>query len=214
MTRDEFKILVKGLKAVYTQPSFIPDRDAFEVWYGLLGDLDYRVCSNAIKIHMQTVEKEPTVASIRRQATRLQADSGELNEMEAWQLVLKAMRNSIYHADEEFAKLPPIVQKAVASPGQLREWAMAEDVDGTWMNVTQSNFMRTYRAETVKDREMQKLSPDILKLMGNEKKLEKICQYESKTVSIAEERKSVEKKAVQLTGKLRVAYDNMMKALG
>ena len=214
MTRDEFKILVKGLKAVYTQPSFIPDRDAFEVWYGLLGDLDYRVCSNAIKIHMQTVEKEPTVASIRRQATRLQADSGELNEMEAWQLVLKAMRNSIYHADEEFAKLPPIVQKAVASPGQLREWAMAEDVDGTWMNVTQSNFMRTYRAETVKDMEMQKLSPDILKLMGNEKKLEKICQYESKTVSIAEERKSVEKKAVQLTGKLRVAYDNMMKALG
>lgn len=27
MTREEFKTLVKGMKAVYAQPTFIPDQD-------------------------------------------------------------------------------------------------------------------------------------------------------------------------------------------
>lgn len=31
MTREEFKTLVKGMKAVYAQPTFIPDQDAFNV---------------------------------------------------------------------------------------------------------------------------------------------------------------------------------------
>lgn len=30
MTREEFKTLVKGMKAVYAQPTFIPDQDAFK----------------------------------------------------------------------------------------------------------------------------------------------------------------------------------------
>lgn len=41
-------------------------------------------------------------------------------------------RNSGYHAEEEFARLPELIQKAVSSPGQLREWALSENVDGTW----------------------------------------------------------------------------------
>ena len=41
MEREEFKILVKAMKAVYAQPTFIPDKDAFDVWYGLLQDLPY-----------------------------------------------------------------------------------------------------------------------------------------------------------------------------
>ena len=32
MERDEFKILVKSMKAVYAQPTFLPDQDAFNVW--------------------------------------------------------------------------------------------------------------------------------------------------------------------------------------
>ena len=33
MEREEFKTIVKGLKAVYAQPAFIPDADAFDVWF-------------------------------------------------------------------------------------------------------------------------------------------------------------------------------------
>lgn len=49
MEREEFKILVKAMKAVYAQPTFIPDKDAFDVWYGLLQDLPYEQANLAIQ---------------------------------------------------------------------------------------------------------------------------------------------------------------------
>lgn len=166
MTREQFKVLVKAMKAVYTNPGFIPDQDAFDVWYSMLKDLDYAIASCAVQMHLQTEESPPTVAGIRKQSVKLKADEADdLNETAAWSLVLKAIRRSTYYSEEEFAKLPATVQRAVASPKQLREWAMLEDVDGKTLTVIQSNFQRTFRAEQQRERERSKLSPDVLKLM-------------------------------------------------
>ena len=166
MTREQFKVLVKAMKAVYTNPGFIPDQDAFDVWYSMLKDLDYAIASRAVQMHLQTEESPPTVAGIRKQSAKLKADeSDDLNETAAWSLVLKAIRRSTYYSEEEFAKLPPTVQRAVASPKQLREWATLEDVDGKTLTVIQSNFQRTFRVEQQRERERNKLSPDVLKLM-------------------------------------------------
>lgn len=169
MTREEWAVLVKAMKAVYTVPSFLPDQDAFDTWYGLLKDLDYKLLSFGLKKYMQTEEKEPTIAALRRCAQSLLPQNQELNETEAWHLVSVAIRNSTYHAEEEFSKLPQILQKAVSSPGQLREWATSENIDGSWMSVTQSNFQRAYRAEVHRERERQKLSPDLLKIIDQAK---------------------------------------------
>lgn len=49
MTREEFKTLVKGMKAVYAQPTFIPDQDAFNVWFELLKDIPYQQANVAKK---------------------------------------------------------------------------------------------------------------------------------------------------------------------
>lgn len=166
MTKEQFKVLVKAMKAVYTNPGFIPDQDAFDVWYSMLKDLDYAIASRAVQMHMQTVETPPTVAGIRKQTATLQADeSDDLNETAAWSLVWKAICNSGYHAEEEFAKLPPAIQRAVHSPAQLREWALLENIDGKTITVLQSDFQRTFRAEQQRERERNKLSPDVLKLM-------------------------------------------------
>lgn len=166
MTREQFKVLVKAMKAVYTNPGFIPDQDAFDVWYSMLKDLDYAIASRAVQMHLQTEESPPTVAGIRKQSAKLKADEADdLNETAAWSLVLKAIRRSTYYSEEEFAKLPPTVQRAVASPKQLREWATLEDVDGKTLTVIQSNFQRTFRMEQQRERERNKLSPDVLKLM-------------------------------------------------
>ena len=166
MTKEQFKVLVKAMKAVYTNPGFIPDQDAFDVWYSMLKDLDYAIASRAVQMHMQTVETPPTVAGIRKQTAKLQADeSDDLNETAAWSLVWKAICNSGYHAEEEFAKLPPVIQRAVHSPAQLREWALLENIDGKTITVLQSDFQRTFRAEQQRERERNKLSPDVLKLM-------------------------------------------------
>lgn len=165
MKREEWAVLVKAMKAVYTSPSFLPDQYAFDTWYGLLKDLDYKLLSFGLKKYMQTEWKEPSIAALRKCADSIAPQSTELNETEAWEKVSKAIRNSGYHAEEEFARLPELIQKAVSSPGQLREWALSENVDGTWWSVVQSNFQRTYRAEVQIEQERRKLSPDLLKIM-------------------------------------------------
>lgn len=165
MTRDEFKILVKAMKAVYTHPSFIPDQHAFDIWYEMLKDIDYKTASFAVKKYMQSEEREPSVASIRKQAAIITEHDSELNEMAAWEMVQKALRNSIYNSEEEFNKLPSIIQKTIVSPRQLYEWAIMDNIDGNGWNVMQSNFMRTYRAEQVREKERKKLSPDVISII-------------------------------------------------
>lgn len=167
MTREEWAVLVKAMKAVYTSPLFLPDQYAFDTWYGLLKDLDYKLLSFGLKKYMQTEWKEPSIAALRECADSIAPQSAELNETEAWEKVSRAIRNSGYHAEEEFAKLPELIQKAVSSPGQLREWALSENVDGKWLSVVQSNFQRTYRAEVQREQERRKLSPDLLKIMDS-----------------------------------------------
>lgn len=54
MEREQFKVLVKAMKAVYAQPTFIPDQDAFNVWFALLGDLPYKQAELAVQKHMAT----------------------------------------------------------------------------------------------------------------------------------------------------------------
>lgn len=65
MTKEEFSILCKGMKAVYTMPSFLPDGDAMNVWYSLLKDLDYMVVQTAVQKYMLTQKTPPTIADIR-----------------------------------------------------------------------------------------------------------------------------------------------------
>lgn len=68
MTKEEFKILCKIMKAVYPQPTFLPDAYAFKVWYELLEDLDYTVAQAAILKYILTNKFPPTIADIREYA--------------------------------------------------------------------------------------------------------------------------------------------------
>lgn len=209
MTREQFKVLVKAMKAVYTNPGFIPDQDAFDVWYSMLKDLDYAIANRAVQMHLQMEESPPTVAGIRKQSVKLKADeTDDLNETAAWSLVLKAIRRSTYYSEEEFAKLPATVQRAVASPKQLREWATLEDVDGKTLTVIQSNFQRTFRAEQQRERERNKLSPDVLRLM---RPLNNI-QIEDKPneLSIEDQRLKAEKQATPAPEDFRSRVSSML----
>ncbi len=80
---------------------------------------------------------------------------------------------------------------------------MAEDIDGTWMNVTQSNFMRTYRAEMTRDREMKKLSPDILRLVVNSSDQISAHPIHQKSISVSEERELAEQNSVPMPERLK-----------
>lgn len=184
MEREEFKILVKAMKAVYAQPTFISDQDAFNVWYALLQDLTYEQANLAVQKYMITEKFPPTIADIRKKANEIvQPDVEILTELEAWSLVRKALSNSGYHAEEEFAKLPETCRIAVGSPANLREWAMmnTDEVE----TVEQSHFIRNYRTVQKRMRE-DAMIPDSMRTLIAKMK-------DNNTATLAEKEKSVVK---------------------
>lgn len=165
MTRDEFKILVKGMKAVYAQQTFLPDKDAFDMWFALLQDLPYKLANVAIQKHMLTEKFPPTPAEIREKAAQMmEVPETEMSELEAWALVRKAIRNSGYHAQEEFDKLPEACREAVGNAANLEEWAKMdyEKVE----SVGQSHFIRNFRTAVLRIKEEQRLPEQTRKLIS------------------------------------------------
>ena len=166
MTAKEFGILADAIKTYFPRDNVLPTENAMRLWYSELKDIPYQLAHAALRKYVSTNKFAPTIADIREQVAELNNQNEEdLNETAAWYLVLKAIRRSTYYSEEEFAKLPATVQRAVASPKQLREWATLEDVDGKTLTVIQSNFQRTFRVEQQRERERSKLSPDVLRLM-------------------------------------------------
>lgn len=58
--------------------------------------------------------------------------------------VTRAIRNGLYHAEEEFEKLDPLIQQAIGSPAILREWAKMDTATVQPVIITQ--FTKQYMA--------------------------------------------------------------------
>lgn len=170
MTREEFTKIVLALKSVYTLPSFLATTESLDVWYGCLQDVDYKTCQSAVIAYMTTEEKIPSPASLRKIIMEL-ATMDEQSDISAWGMVSKALRNGIYHSQEEFDKLPENVKKAVGSAEQLHNWATSDY--GTIESVIQSNFLRSYRRVVEKEKQVSLLPAGVRANMkiGTENKL-------------------------------------------
>lgn len=144
MTNEEVKKIIGTMILAY--PNYKPDNMSMliELWKEMLSEYTYQQVAMALKAYIAS-DTSGFAPSIGQLVGKIQMinQPEELNEMEAWNLVSKAIRNGYYGAEEEFSKLPPLVQKAVGSHEQLRQWAQT-DIDSV-ENVIQSNFMRTYR---------------------------------------------------------------------
>lgn len=127
MNRDEFKALVKGMKAVYVQPTFIPDQDAFNMWFALLGDLPYNVGSVAIQKYMLTNKFPPTVAEIRELASTI-TNGDPLTWGESWERALNAVRRyGSYNEAAALESLDPQTRKCVENIG-FKTLCMSENI--------------------------------------------------------------------------------------
>ena len=138
MKREEFKILCKGLKAVYTQETFLPDADAFNIWFALLGDLEYPVLNAAIQKYMLTNKFPPTIADLREMATTI--STGEIADWgEGWEKVLNAIRRfGSYRETEALQTMDDFTKTCVKRLG-WRNLCMSENI-----NVERANFRMIY----------------------------------------------------------------------
>lgn len=171
MTREEAKKIIMIMSTSY--PNYKPQDLTMTVdtWHMMLEDYAYNQVALALKAFVISDTKgfAPSVGQLIDKLQKI-SQPEELNEMQAWTLVSAALRNGYYGAEEEFNKLPPLVQKAIGAPTQLRNWSQTntESVE----NVVQSNFLRTYRSVLQRELDVSKMPAEIKDLIeANQPKL-------------------------------------------
>lgn len=167
MTRQETGIIMDILTAAY--PRFyaggVDMESQLKVWSELFADDDLALVAVAVKALIATDTKgyPPHIGAVKEQMRKLTA-LDEMSEAEAWARIRQAIRNSGYEAREEFAKLPPVLQKLVGSASQLHEWAMIDS--DVLQSVVASNVQRGFRAIQSREREQAKLPGDVKKAVA------------------------------------------------
>ena len=139
--------------------------EAVRLWQKMFDAEPVSLVLEAVEAFMRTSTDRfaPNVGQIKEQIRKLTQPRG-MSETEAWSRISAALRNSTYGYREEYAKLPPTLQKVVGSPEQLREWAQMDAE--TVQSVVASNVMRSYRVEERREAEMAKLPEAVRERMA------------------------------------------------
>ena len=168
MTRDETIELLMMVQAAF--PNYKPpDKTvAVNTWFLMLADYPYQQVQMALKAYIATDTSgfAPSIGQIIDKMQMINSHA-EQNEMEAWSLVSKALRNGNYKSREEFEKLPDLVKEAVGSPENIHNWAQA-DIKSI-ESVIQSNFIKSYRLVVNRQKEIQKLPKEIKAMISSNK---------------------------------------------
>ena len=164
MTRQETVSILAILRAAF--PSFYKGMERKELegivslWNDMFQDDAANVVAGAVKalIVTKTTGYPPTIGEVKEHVRRI-TQPREMTEQEAWAHISKALRNSLYGSEEEFLKLPPVLQSVVHDPRQLREWAMMDEA--TVQSVVASNVQRSFRARAQQARDFEALPEDV-----------------------------------------------------
>lgn len=168
MERSDVLKIMAVLRGAY--PQFYRDisraeaEDTVNLWADMFKSDEPALVAAAVKSVIEGDEKgfPPTIGQVKAKL-RLITGSKELSEAEAWDMVSRAIRNGLYGAADEFEKFPPFVKRIVGSPNMLREWARM-DTD-TVHSVVASNFQRSYRVISSREKEINALPADVRKFV-------------------------------------------------
>ena len=179
MTEGEAKKLFAVMTVAYPNYRIDDIEYTAKIWADFLGGYSYEQANMALRTYITTDTSgfAPSIGQLINKLHEVQSPQ-ELNEMEAWSLVSKALRNGYYGAVEEFNNLPHLVQKAVGSPDNLRNWSQTDT--NSIENVVQSNFMRSYRLVVNRENEIKKMPADVRTLIENVNKTSYSAQIGTK----------------------------------
>lgn len=164
MTENDTKKIIMTIEAAF--PNWKPQAPndfVVNLWHKFLASFEQKEVARAVQIYIATDTSgfAPTIGQIIDRIHVL-VEPEQLNDMQAWALVAKAIQDSSYNSKAEFARLPLIVQKAVGSEQQLKIWATDENYNA---NVVSSNFIKTYRNVVQREKELAKMPVEIRSLI-------------------------------------------------
>lgn len=169
MDKKQTLEMLDVLQAAY--PAFYSGKTGAELskianlWWTMFADDNPALVGAAVKAIITESDSTypPNIGVVKEKMRQLTAPN-EMSEAEAWNLIAKAIRNSGYDSKKEFEKLPPVLQKIVGSPSQLRDWGMMDSE--TVHSVVASNVQRAFRTVSKRENELAKLPSDVKAIIG------------------------------------------------
>ena len=130
------------------------------LWTVMFADDEPIEVLTAVKDCIATLQFAPKIADIKSRIAQNRL-SGQLTELEVWQIVRKAVEDSdsISKAKQIYNTLPKPVQSVVGSPSLLRSWRSVEDAQ--FETIIMSLVTRTYRTIAAREAGYHALPQDI-----------------------------------------------------
>ena len=99
MNRKEFKVLMDAMRSYYPREKLIPTKEAAELWYDALKDLEFPRAMTALQEHVQSSKWSPTIADIRERSVGITRKPLEWSD--GWKQVLSAVRKFGYMNEKD-----------------------------------------------------------------------------------------------------------------
>lgn len=189
MTPQEFDVIRAAIKSAYPTFNIMPDRYSIQLWYRMLGDIDFKICETALQELIATQTYPPQIAEIRAKCAEYKMpvikDAGE-----AWGEVQKAIhRYGYYRSDEAMESLHGATKEAVQRIG-FRELCMDDNPVAN-----RAHFFKIYDA--IIQRQVNESKVPALVLQKKEKyqlegKGEEIAELSCSTDSVKSTEKSTQ----------------------
>ena len=132
-------------------------------WLECLGDLDYKLVAEAVKMTIIKSPYIPTIHEIRKNAIELSTPQKN-TAVESWNECYKMICNGIYMTQEEFDSHSEICKRFLGSVNQLKAYASNDNFN---MDVVRSNFFKQYDNLTKRE-EAERLLPENIKSLIKE----------------------------------------------
>lgn len=168
MTKKEMAEIISMMQLNYPD-SFRDKSDkavngVINLWFMQFRDDEYMDVLTAVMAHIATDTNRymPPVGVIKDKLVEIRTGE-QMTEVEAWNIVRNAIRSYSWDAQEQFEKLPPVLQRLVGSANQLVEWGQmpAKEI----ATVVASNFQRSYKVRAASEREFLALPSAVKQTM-------------------------------------------------
>lgn len=160
MTKKEFALLASALKTFYPREQLLPNTQAMELWFNMLGDIPYQVAEAALQKWVATNKFSPTIADFRELSTSIQ--HGDLPDWgDAWQNVREAVqRYGWYRQEEAMASLDDLTRECVRRIGFERICHSEEPA------LERANFRMVYETMVQRRKTQEQLPTGLATLIG------------------------------------------------
>lgn len=172
ITEDEARQLLSIMAVIYPniQISEATIEPTIKIYQRIFAKYKYQELENALEIYSTTNMSgfPPQPAHLIDIIESAYESENKMDDSEVWKIIYNAVCRSSYKAEEDFNNFPPIIQRVVGSPNQLREWGQTsiDIVNGSVKTSVMINYHNIVKEEKVKNRMPNNSLSQIEKLAG------------------------------------------------